>query len=204
MGNTEFGDGPKYKGRGLIQVTGRYNYTKFNSDFGKVTGIDFVKNPQRLAESRLAVQSAIWYWKSKNANAYSDADDFLNVTYRVNGGFNGLDERLILLRRAYSAYSLFDKCSALEKVNCVICLVEENVQKINICFERFGIDYAKYKMYNKQERKDFKNKNGLNCPTYAMGLYSKYNAESSIKELRNKVLKNDKIATRKKKIKLEG
>lgn len=64
LGNTQKGDGVRYKGRGLIQVTGRDNYKKV----GKDLGVDFISNPQLLSTPRYAVESACWYWKTKKLN----------------------------------------------------------------------------------------------------------------------------------------
>lgn len=91
LGNTpqKDGDGEKYKGRGLIQVTGRYNYQKC----GEFLGIDLVNHPELLEEPEYAVKSAVWFWEMRNINAACDADDILKITKLVNGGRNHLAER---------------------------------------------------------------------------------------------------------------
>jgi len=91
LGNTQKGDGVKYKGRGYIQLTGRANYTKFR---GSVTD-DVVSNPILVEQSYVA-QSAAWFWKTRNFNSIAvddSVDSLQKVTKRVNGGYNGYEER---------------------------------------------------------------------------------------------------------------
>ena len=102
MGNGDeaSGDGWKYKGRGLIQLTGKDNYT----NFGKASGIDAVNNPDLLAEdANAAVSAAGWFWDMRKLNQYADADDILTITKRINGGTNGLEDRKEFLARAKAA-----------------------------------------------------------------------------------------------------
>ena len=92
MGNTEDGDGAKYIGRGLIQVTGKENYTHC----GEALGVDLVANPQLLEEPRYAALSAGWFWNKKGLNALADegtSNSFEVMTKRINGGLLGLDDR---------------------------------------------------------------------------------------------------------------
>ena len=92
MGNTEDGDGAKYIGRGLIQITGKENYTHC----GEALGIDLVANPQLLEEPRYAALSAGWFWNKKGLNALADegtSNAFEVMTKRINGGLLGLDDR---------------------------------------------------------------------------------------------------------------
>jgi putative chitinase len=92
MGNTEDGDGAKYIGRGLIQVTGKENYTHC----GEALGLDLVANPQLLEEPRYAALSAGWFWNKKGLNALADegtSTSFEVMTKRINGGLLGLDDR---------------------------------------------------------------------------------------------------------------
>jgi predicted chitinase len=98
LGNIYPGDGMKYKGQGLIQLTGRLNITSF----GKYTGIDFTKeNPARIGdEPELSAEAAGWFWMTRKLNKWADADDIKGVTLRVNGGYNGLQERIAYLKRA--------------------------------------------------------------------------------------------------------
>ena len=96
LGNTKTGDGVKFKGRGLIQLTGRANYTAF-SDY---TGHDFINNPTDLVLSHFAVESACWFWQTRGLNQLADKDDVKAVTKRINGGYNGLPDREEYLKRA--------------------------------------------------------------------------------------------------------
>lgn len=96
LGNVHPGDGPKYKGRGLIQVTGRYNYEQLSIDFGE----DFINYPEKLAEPYYAVMSACWFWNRKNLNELADRGEFKAITKKVNGGLNGWSDRLHLYERA--------------------------------------------------------------------------------------------------------
>ncbi len=96
LGNTQKGDGIKYKGRGLIQITGRANYAQMSKDLG----IDFIKNPHRLKEPFYACLSAGWYWDKHKLNTLADAGDFKAITKKINGGYNGLDHRTALYKKA--------------------------------------------------------------------------------------------------------
>ena len=92
LGNTQPGDGRKFKGRGLIQLTGRANYTAY----GDAIGVNLVDgdNPRRLAtDPDLAVDIACWFWQTHGLNALADQDDVLTITRRINGGLNGLPDR---------------------------------------------------------------------------------------------------------------
>lgn len=89
LGNVNKGDGARYKGRGLIQLTGRSNY----SDFSKDTGIDFVSVPSLLSLPEYAVMSACWFWEKRNLNLLADEGKFRDITKAINGGYNGLEDR---------------------------------------------------------------------------------------------------------------
>ncbi|UVM41328.1 glycoside hydrolase family 19 protein [Pseudomonas sp. B21-017] len=93
LGNTPEadGDGQKYRGRGLIQITGHDNYLVCSK---ALFGDDrLLRTPELLEQAEWACKSAAWYWNSRNINAPADAGDFELVTRRINGGLNGLDER---------------------------------------------------------------------------------------------------------------
>jgi putative chitinase len=96
LGNTQPGDGVRFKGRGLIQVTGRTNY----GECGQALGVDLISNPKRLADPDLASRSAGWYWSTRQLNGDADRDDVRTVTRVINGGYNGLDDRMQLLDAA--------------------------------------------------------------------------------------------------------
>lgn len=99
-GNEASGDGWKFRGRGLIQLTGKELY----QNFGKAHGIDCVNNPDLLLDPEWALTSACWFWNKRKLNTYADANDILMVTKRINGGINGLNDRqqyLDSFRRIY-------------------------------------------------------------------------------------------------------
>ena len=89
LGNTEPGDGVRFKGRGFIQITGRANYQLISNDLG----IDFVSSPELLELPEYAVESAGWFWDKKKLNRLADIGDFVLITKRINGGTNGLLNR---------------------------------------------------------------------------------------------------------------
>lgn len=89
LGNTQPGDGKRYKGRGPIQLTGRANYR----EYGRTLGIDFERHPELVATPSIGLIVALRYWQAKGLNALADADDLLTITRRINGGTNGLDDR---------------------------------------------------------------------------------------------------------------
>lgn len=96
LGNTAPGDGWKYRGRGLIQLTGRANYARAAA----AIGLPLVERPELLEQPEAAALSAAWYWSTNNLNTLADADDLLAVTKRINGGTTGLDDRRKRLARA--------------------------------------------------------------------------------------------------------
>ena len=99
LGNTPEadGDGQKFKGRGLIQVTGRNNYEMYK----QYCGYDVVKQPELLAKPVGAIRSSMWFWKSKGLNELADMDDFMTITKRINGNKpNGVESRKEYLARA--------------------------------------------------------------------------------------------------------
>lgn len=103
LGNNVKGDGKKYKGRGLIQVTGRANYIAFDKWVTNVPiGTDFVEQPGLLKEPQYAVLSAFWYWDVNKLNRFAtlEEDDFKNLTKAINGGLNGYDDRAAIWQRA--------------------------------------------------------------------------------------------------------
>ncbi len=105
LGNIQPGDGRRFKGRGLIQLTGRANYAQYGRDIGREQEI--LQRPQLVAEDpALCVDVAGWYWNSRKLNSPADADDLLTVTRRINGGLNGLEDRRRLLQRSKSVLAL--------------------------------------------------------------------------------------------------
>lgn len=109
LGNIYKGDGRKYKGRGLIQITGRNNYRRVSNELGE----DFVTYPDLLATPRYAVMSACWFWTTIKGNELAELPDtwrsktkgyspFQYITFRINGGQNGAIDRLKYYKMALS------------------------------------------------------------------------------------------------------
>ena len=96
LGNTVAGDGSKYRGRGLIQITGRANYMAC----GEALGLDLITQPELLEKPQHACMSAAWFWASKGLSTLADAGQFDKITRRINGGQNGAADRQALYARA--------------------------------------------------------------------------------------------------------
>lgn len=100
LGNTELGDGWKYRGRGVLQTTGRGNYRRM----GQKCGVDFESNPELVLSAEHALKPAVAEWTEGKLNAAADRDDIVSITRRINGpGMNGLKSRkqwLAKVRRA--------------------------------------------------------------------------------------------------------
>jgi putative chitinase len=101
LGNTQPGDGLKYRGRGLIQITGRANYALA----GQALLLDLVQNPSLLSSPNLAARSAAWFWHEHGLNDLADAGDFERITRRINGGLNGYLKRVALLEAARQVFA---------------------------------------------------------------------------------------------------
>jgi len=96
MGNLQDGDGWKFHGRGLIQLTGRENY----ANCGSGVGVDLIDNPDLLLTPKYAALSAGWFWNKKGLNALADTQEYGAMTRRINGGLTGLDERIAKITKA--------------------------------------------------------------------------------------------------------
>lgn len=90
MGNLQDGDGWKFHGRGLIQLTGRENY----ENCGNGIGVDLIHNPDVLLTPQYAALSAGWFWGKRGLNLLADAQEYGTMTRRINGGLTGLEERI--------------------------------------------------------------------------------------------------------------
>lgn len=95
LGNTEPGDGSRYRGRGPIQITGRANYRRF----GRRIGIDLERHPELAAIPSIGLHLALEYWKDRRLNVPADNDDVRAITLLINGGTNGLEDRKAQLHR---------------------------------------------------------------------------------------------------------
>ena len=96
LGNTQPGDGKRYKGRGPLQITGRANY----HSYGRALGIDFERHPEIVATPSIGLMAACRYWTVNGLNALADRDDLEGITRRINGGLTGLDDRRAQLAKA--------------------------------------------------------------------------------------------------------
>lgn len=96
LGNTQKGDGVLFKGRGLIQLTGRTNYQQY----GALLGLDLIGDPPLAADPKTSLTIACEYWKLHDLNTLADQDDIMTITRRINGGLNGLDQRRAYLVKA--------------------------------------------------------------------------------------------------------
>ena len=90
LGNVHPGDGPWFKGHGPIQITGRTNHAAC----GRALGLDLLANPTLITTPRYGTASACWFWNSRQLSLLADRDWFLAITRAINGGFNGLADRL--------------------------------------------------------------------------------------------------------------
>ena len=151
LGNTEKGDGKRFKGRGLIQITGRKNYT----NYGTYKKLDFTTEPdnKKMGELPYCVDSAGWYW-SKNLsidlNDFADKDDIIYISYRINGGFNGyIDDRkpklISMIKKItckktkfenYNVYSI-KKSKAWDGHDSVYKYAKLNTTESKDCYQRY-------------------------------------------------------------------
>ncbi|WP_248745144.1 glycoside hydrolase family 19 protein [Pseudomonas sp. MWU12-2037] len=97
-GDASSGDGWSYRGRGLIQITGRSNYRQCS--LGLFCDERLLLQPELLEQPQWAAESAAWFWEQQGLNALADADQFNSITRKINGGLNGLEDRLQIWARA--------------------------------------------------------------------------------------------------------
>lgn len=96
LGNVKAGDGVRYKGRGIFQLTGRANY----KTYGEKIGYNLEFDPKLAADPKISVLTALEYWNSKGLSGFADRDDITTITKRINGGLNGFEDRKKYLERA--------------------------------------------------------------------------------------------------------
>lgn len=101
LGNNKTGMGPKYRGRGIFQLTGYFNYVKF----GRRLGIDLAKLPEKAAEPEISVTLACMYWADRKLNALADAGNTREITRKINGGRNGLADRELRVGRLTALFA---------------------------------------------------------------------------------------------------
>jgi putative chitinase len=102
LGNTQAGDGGAFFGRGILQLTGRANYTAFANAIGAP---EVMENPSLVATPKYACLSAGWFWDTRKLNAMADAGDYTTLTKRINGGTLGLDDRIAKIKKALAILS---------------------------------------------------------------------------------------------------
>lgn len=102
LGNVFPGDGKRFKGRGPIQLTGRTNYR----DAGKDLGLELEANPTLASSPEVGFRTAGWFWKRKALNTLADAGEFKAITKKINGGYNGLEDRIKYYTVAKSALGI--------------------------------------------------------------------------------------------------
>lgn len=90
LGNTQPGDGPRYKGGGLLQITGRAIYQACGAELN----VPLEQNPSLIETSAVASRSAAWFWNLRELNTLADTDQFGEITRKINGAYNGLDARI--------------------------------------------------------------------------------------------------------------
>lgn len=101
LGNVIPGDGYKFRGRGIFQLTGRANY----ETYGRKIGMDLVSNPELASRADIALRVACEYWRAKKLNALADKNDIDGITKKINGGFNGLADRKAKFATAWDVFA---------------------------------------------------------------------------------------------------
>lgn len=123
LGNVKVGDGRRYKGRGPIQITGRFNYRKY----GKKLGVDLENNPTLAEDPRIGLLIAGQYWYDHGLNQLADQDNGKQITRKINGGYNHLKERLAMTERAKTVLEHFKNVPRPEPVPEPEPVIEEVV-----------------------------------------------------------------------------
>jgi putative chitinase len=95
LGNVNPGDGKRYKGRGIFQLTGRANYRVMSQKLG----VDLEGKPELASDPMISIKTACEYWNSRKLSIYADLDDIRTITRKINGGYNGFDDRKLYLQR---------------------------------------------------------------------------------------------------------
>lgn len=104
LGNTDDGDGFRFRGRGIFQITGRHNYGECSKALFPGDPELLLHRPELLEQPTQACRSAGWYWKSRSLNQWADNGQFQTLTRRINGGLTGLEDRVKYWRRALVAF----------------------------------------------------------------------------------------------------
>ena len=126
-GDEASGDGWRYRGRGLIQVTGKRNYT----DCAKALDLDLVAQPESLETPEAAARSAAWFWRKQKLNAFADEGDLEGCTRKINGGLNGMEARRDYYERAMRVLGVVESaalnpsCPGLPRASTTLPASEE-------------------------------------------------------------------------------
>ena len=106
LGNVRKGDGRRYKGRGPIQLTGRYNYRAFTKWMQEQDpdAPDFEKQPKLVGKFPYGLLASVWYWDSRNLNKHADKNDIKRITKLINGGYRGLSQRKAWFQKAWAVW----------------------------------------------------------------------------------------------------
>lgn len=104
LGNIQAGDGKRFKGRGYLQTTGRSNYQKY-ADSGYCVG-DLMSHPEWLAQQPGCQKASMFFWLTHGLNELADKDDARTISKRINGGWNGLAQRLYYMRVAKRVFGI--------------------------------------------------------------------------------------------------
>lgn len=165
LGNTEPGDGPRFRGRGLIQTTGRTNYAHATTALRRMdpAAPDFVAQPAQLEEFPWALLAGISYWQGRGINRYADADDVRAVTRAINGGLRGIDSRKQYLAKAKSIW--IDDQDPLS-VHGVLKRGSEGNDVVDLQNELVDAGYAvradgDFGLHTEEAVKDFQTRHGL-------------------------------------------
>lgn len=126
LGNTVKGDGKRYMGRGIFQITGRYNYRLY----GNKLGIDLENKPELAEDPKTSVLIALEYWRTKGLSAIADRDDVVLITKRINGGSNGLFDRRQYLEKA--------KKLIPQNIGSIEAPKASEIQPLNIVMAKIG------------------------------------------------------------------
>jgi putative chitinase len=121
LGNTHPGDDVRYKGRGLIQLTGRANYQQY----GELLQLDLVGDPDLASEPVTSLKIACEFWRQHKLNAYADQDEIEMITRRINGGLNGFVQRRTYLERAKAALSMAGSAAGVATERPIIRLGDD-------------------------------------------------------------------------------
>jgi len=131
LGNVKPGDGKRYKGRGIFQLTGRANYRVM----GQKLGINLEANPELASDPMISIKTACEYWNSRNLSAYADLDDVTTITKRINGGFNGFEDRKKYLLKAKA---IIPKRVKMSTVDSTEVPAEIKTPRLNIVVAKRG------------------------------------------------------------------